>query len=113
VRITLVDAIHRSIIDDLKILHGGQELNLRKVLRASEEGPMAALRRLRAKLDRSIAPYPVVIITELDVRADAEQDRELSFQFPLAMSPADRGEADARRLTARIESVEVQPLSRV
>jgi hypothetical protein len=111
INVKIVAAMNRGIIDGLKLFHDEQELIVRKKFMPDEKGKLANIRRLRARHDKTINAYPVMLTAKLIAAPTKTDVNHLHFVFPQALSPADLGESDYRQLTARVQFVEITPVA--
>ena len=107
----IVSAMSLDIVENIKIRINGNTVRLSKRILADMKGMTAPLRRLKAAIQKVEAPYPVLISGHLHLNQNDEASKAvLSLEFPRAISPADFGDTDTRRLTAKVKTISLTQL---
>ncbi|MEM0898840.1 MAG: hypothetical protein AAGI92_02690 [Pseudomonadota bacterium] len=110
VTVAVIDAMNRAIFDNAELLLGDKSLPIKRRLRTNLSGAIARIKRTRARLNSNISPFPAELIADFSISDENTQQHEIYLKFPQPASPSDRGEHDARRLTARISEISITKL---
>lgn len=107
--IEIIDAMNRAVFDGMTVALGPETLQAKRRLRTNVSGALAGLKRVRARINTDVSPYPAALEAEFVIDGDHKKQTELFLDFPEAHSPSERGEPDIRRLTVRISHIDIVP----
>lgn len=108
----VVDAISLDHFMETQLEVDGQPVDLRYVILSDMGGNLAALRRLKARLQKTEKPFPAKLVAQIPsglVNGNAAE-HTLTFKFPKPVSPATKGESDARNLSICVETISLSCL---
>lgn len=110
ISINILTAMSSGIVQEMGLSFAGREVPIKRNFLSHLKGPLAPLRRVKARMENGGLRFPVLISGVVNYTGTGNEPAQLTLTVPDTISPSSTGESDNRLLSVFIREVKFQPL---